>query len=88
LESNENSKIWTGLQRRATEGVPPSPQLFSAEHGSKTLHCEWTLMAAALLGALESNESSKIQTGLWRWATKGAPSSLQFDSAKHGSKTL
>jgi hypothetical protein len=43
---------------------------------------------AALLGALESTKNSNIWTGLWRCATKGAPSSPQSNSAKQGSKTL
>jgi hypothetical protein len=40
------------------------------------------------VGALSSRKTSKIWTELWRCATKGAPSSPQFNSAKHGLKTL
>jgi hypothetical protein len=40
LESNRNSKFWTGLQRCATKVAPSSPKSDSARHGSKTLESE------------------------------------------------
>jgi hypothetical protein len=41
--------------------------------------------SAMLFGALLSDANSNLQTGLWRRAMKGVPSSPQSNSAKHGS---
>jgi hypothetical protein len=71
--------------------TPLSSLIFSLK--SSTSHVQGTVDFVAnsrknLQKRMSSNESWKIWTGLWRCAIKGAPSSPQSNSAKHGSKTL